>query len=62
MKIVIIKKKWFRQKWSFKFVAENGKILVVSEKYCNYSDMMNTIISIQKEILKAELVFENSDQ
>lgn len=43
MKILITKKGWFTQKWSFQLIAKNGKVICVSEKYYNESDMLNSI-------------------
>ena len=43
MKIVITKNGLFRQKWSFKLVGKNGKILMTGEKYYNFKDMTDTI-------------------
>ena len=50
MKIVITRNGFFRQKWSFKLVANNGNILMVSEKYHNHKDMVDTITLIQNNI------------
>jgi uncharacterized protein YegP (UPF0339 family) len=47
MKIVISKKGWFRQKWSFQIVARNGNILCSSEKYWNKQDCLDTVYLIQ---------------
>lgn len=56
MKIVIIRKNFFRQKWSFQLVAHNGRILASSEKYYNRVDLVNAIDLIKREIGEAEVV------
>lgn len=47
MKIVITRNGFFKQKWSFKIVAMNGKILCHSEKYNNRIDMVYAIALIR---------------
>ena len=56
MKIEIIRNGFFRQKWSFRIVAKNGKILASSEKYNNRVDMVAAIDIIQKGALNCEIV------
>lgn len=55
MKIVITRNGIFKQKWSFKLVGNNGKILAWSEKYYNFQDMLDTIKLIQFEIMDCEV-------
>lgn len=50
MKVVITKSGIFKQKWSFKFIGDNNKILMVGEKYYNYQDMMNTLTIIRDNV------------
>ena len=47
MKIEIIRNGLFKQKWSFRILANNGKILASSEKYANRVDMVAAIDIIQ---------------
>jgi len=56
MKIVIEYKGWFRQKWSFKIVARNGRTLCSSEKYHNRGDLVTAIDSIQRQIGTAAII------
>jgi uncharacterized protein YegP (UPF0339 family) len=58
MKIVITRKGIFKQKWSFKLVARNGKILANSEKYNNHVDMVNAIDIIRNEIATCTVINE----
>jgi len=56
MKIVIENKGWFRQKWSFKIFARNGRTLCSSEKYHNRVDLMNAVQSIRLEVGNAPVI------
>lgn len=56
MKIVIIRKSFFRQKWSFQLVANNGRILCSSEKYYNRADLVNAIDLIQRLVGTAPVI------
>lgn len=56
MKIEIIRNGFFRQKWSFRILAKNGKILATSEKYANRVDMVAAIDIIQKGALGCEII------
>jgi uncharacterized protein YegP (UPF0339 family) len=37
--VVIIKRTWLKQKWYARFVADNGKILAITEHYHNLKDL-----------------------
>ena len=56
MKIEIIRNGFFKQKWSFRIVAKNGKILASSEKYHNRVDMVTAIDIIQKGASGCEII------
>lgn len=56
MKIEIIRNGFFRQKWSFRIVAKNGKILASSEKYANRADMVKAIDIIQNGAKGCEII------
>jgi uncharacterized protein YegP (UPF0339 family) len=58
MKIIIVRNGFFHQKWSFKIIAKNGKILCHSEKYHNFKDVGDAIDIIQKGIQGCEIVNE----
>jgi uncharacterized protein YegP (UPF0339 family) len=62
MKIVIIKKWWLKQKYHFRIVARNGKILASSEGYYNQDDCVDAAESIQKEIPNAIIHFKCAEQ
>jgi len=62
MKIVIIKKWWLKQKYHFRIVAGNGKILASSEGYYNLDDCVDAAESIQKEIHNAKILFRCDPQ
>jgi len=59
MKIEEIRTGWFKQKWSFRIKASNGKVIATSEKYYNYKDMKDTICLLQKDLPTAELIKVN---
>jgi uncharacterized protein YegP (UPF0339 family) len=61
MKIVITRNGFFHQKWSFKIVAKNGKILCHSEKYHNFKDVGDAIDIIQKGIQGCTIINEYLD-
>ena len=56
MKIEIIRNGLFKQKWSFRILASNGKILCWSEKYNNFKDMVAAINIIKDGIDGCEIV------
>lgn len=56
MKIEIIRNGLFKQKWSFRILAKNGKILASSEKYANHIDMIAAIDIIQKGVKDCEII------
>lgn len=56
MKIVIVKNKWRRQKYHFRIVAANSKILCTSETYHNLGDVLIAVDSIKLNIRDAEIV------
>ena len=62
MKIVIIKKWWLKQKYHFRIIAKNGKILASSEGYYNQDDCVDAAESIQKEITNAKIFFQCDPQ
>jgi uncharacterized protein YegP (UPF0339 family) len=55
MTIEIIKKKWLKQKFHFRIVARNGRVLCTSENYNNLGDVLSAIDSIKYEIPNAQL-------
>lgn len=62
MKIVIIKKWWFGQSWSFQIVAANNKILCSSEKYYNEVDVVNAIALIKNQIRNSKIIYKYPEQ
>lgn len=57
MKIVITKRKFRRQKWHFKIIANNNKIVATSgEFYTNKQDMLNTIELLKHDLKDAEII------
>lgn len=47
---------WFKQKWSFRIKAANGKVVAISEKYTNHKDMVDTLLLLQRDFSTAEVV------
>ena len=62
MKIVIIKKRWLKQRYHFRIVASNGRILASSEGYRKQADCLSAAESIQKEIPNAIIYFKCAEQ
>jgi len=58
MKIIIGKRKFRKQKWHFKIVAANNKVVATSgsEFYCNKQDMLDTIELLKKDLKDAEII------
>ena len=56
MKIETIRTGWFKQKWTFRIRADNGRIIVPVEHYNNLQDMADTITALQKGLPTAEVV------
>jgi len=56
MKIEIIRNGFFKQKWSFRIKAKNGKILASSEKYHNKADVYAAIALIQDNAKDCEII------
>jgi len=50
MKIEIIRTKLLRQKYHFRIVASNGRVLASSEKYYNLQDCIDAAISINPKL------------
>lgn len=56
MKFEIRRNGFFKQKWSFRIIAKNGKILASSEKYYNRIDMVHAIEIIQNGAKDCEII------
>ncbi len=50
MKFFVKKRRFRKQKYYFKIVSDNGRILCSSEGYYNSKDILSTIDSMKKNI------------
>lgn len=53
----IIKRGWLKQKWYFRVLSSNGKVLAVSEGYYNQKDCEDVVMLIKNHSESAPINF-----